>query len=291
MKLGERPLPGVEGHRRDAGRQDVVQVLEQDRLIERVRQLCSEDTRLDAALMYGSFTQGQADVWSDIEFWLFFADDWLADVDPDSWCAAVGPTLLTVQNEFGTHVAIFESLIRGEFHFVPASAIDAVGEWPARGAPVDRMLVTDRSGRLRRVLQDLPEMRDPPRSAAAVEQLCGRFVNWLLLGDSVLRRGEIARAHAVLVEVHRHLLWLVRLIEQCEFRPTPSRLAERELSAAALERYGRTTAPADPSALANAYHEAWAWGQEMWLGLAEARGFEPPAALLAAIEARMAPRT
>jgi lincosamide nucleotidyltransferase B/F len=65
-------------------------VLEQDRLIERVRQLCSDDTRLDAALMYGSFTQGQADVWSDIEFWLFFADDSLADVDPDSWCAAVG---------------------------------------------------------------------------------------------------------------------------------------------------------------------------------------------------------
>ena len=117
-------------------------VLEQDRLIERVRQLCAEDTRLDAALMYGCFTQGQADQWSDIEFWLFFAEDSLAHVDPDSWCAAVGRTLLTVWNEFGTKVAIFESLIRGEFHFAPASAIEAVAEWPARGAPVERMLIS-----------------------------------------------------------------------------------------------------------------------------------------------------
>jgi lincosamide nucleotidyltransferase B/F len=280
------PPSAFRGTRRCTGGQDACQVLEQDRLIERVRHQCAEDTRLEAALMYGSFTQGQADEWSDIEFWLFFADDSLSDVDPDSWCAGVGPTLLTVQNEFGTHVAIFESLIRGEFHFVPASAVDAVAEWPARGAPVERMLVTDRSGRLRRVLEKLPGTRHPPRSAAMVEQLCGRFVNWLLLGDSVLRRGETVRAHAVLAEVHRHLLWLARLIGQREFRPTPSRLAERELSAAALERYARTTAPADPSAVATAYHEAWAWGREMWLSLPEARN--APTALLAAIDARMA---
>ena len=204
-------------------------MLEQDRLIERVRQQCAGDTRLDAALMYGSFTQGQADEWSDIEFWLFFADEALADVDPGSWCAAVDHTLLVVQNEFDTHVAVFESLIRGEFHFVPASAIDAVLDWSARGAPVDRMLVTDRSGRLRRVLEELPETPESPDSAITVERLCGRFVNWLLLGDSVLRRGETARAQAVLAEVNRHLLWLVRLIEQREFRPTPSRLADASL--------------------------------------------------------------
>lgn len=262
-------------------------MLEQERLIERVRHQCVEDTRLDAALMYGSFTQGEADEWSDIEFWLFFGDEEMVDVDPDSWCAAISPTLLTVRNEFDTHVAVFESLIRGEFHFVPVSAIDTISRWPARGAPTEAMLITDRSGRLRRVLEELAETREPPSSATSVQELCGRFVNWLLLGDSVLRRGETARAQAVLGEINRHLLWLVRLLEQSAFRLTPSRLAERELSARVLERYARTTAASDPTALVSAYAEAWAWGKAMWLDLADAHNFEPPTALFAAIDARM----
>jgi lincosamide nucleotidyltransferase len=94
-------------------------MLEQERLIERVRKKCIDDPRLEAALMYGSFTQGLADEWSDIEFWLFFDEHAVVTVDPAEWCAEIAPTLLVVRNEFDTHVAIFENLIWGEFHFAP----------------------------------------------------------------------------------------------------------------------------------------------------------------------------
>ena len=47
-------------------------MLFQEELIARVREACSADDGLDAALMYGSFAAGEADQHSDIEFWLFF---------------------------------------------------------------------------------------------------------------------------------------------------------------------------------------------------------------------------
>ncbi|MGH2498915.1 MAG: hypothetical protein ACRDF0_02305 [Candidatus Limnocylindria bacterium] len=262
-------------------------MLEQERLIERVRQKCIDDPRLQAALMYGSFTQGLADEWSDIEFWLFFDEQAAVTVDPTEWCAEVAPILLVVRNEFDTHVAVFESLIRGEFHFAPQSAIDSVAEWPARGGPVDRMLVADRTGELRRVLEQLPETRPSDRSPASVEQLCERFVNWWLLGDTVRRRGELVRAQAMLGEVNRHLLWMVRTIEGLAPRQTPSRRAEAELSREALERYSATTAPVDAAPLVSAYKEAWRWGRQMWIDLATTHDFETPARLVDIVDDRM----
>ncbi|HYN89578.1 MAG TPA: lincosamide nucleotidyltransferase Lnu(B), partial [Ardenticatenaceae bacterium] len=43
----------------------------QEEMIARVRQLCHADERVVAALMYGSFTKGEGDGFSDIEFYLF----------------------------------------------------------------------------------------------------------------------------------------------------------------------------------------------------------------------------
>ena len=43
-------------------------MLPQEAMIERVRELCEQDGRVVAALMYGSFALGQGDRFSDIEF-------------------------------------------------------------------------------------------------------------------------------------------------------------------------------------------------------------------------------
>jgi predicted nucleotidyltransferase len=51
-------------------------MLPQEPLIARVVELCAADPGLDAALMYGSFAQGSADEWSDIEFWLSTCGPW-----------------------------------------------------------------------------------------------------------------------------------------------------------------------------------------------------------------------
>src|SRR5437773_5178153 len=92
-------------------------------MIEHVRTLCQQDERLVAALMYGSFAGGEGDQFSDIEFALFFADEQLPTVDQAAWVAQIAPVELYFVDDVGHHTAIFNNLIRGEFHFKPTSAL------------------------------------------------------------------------------------------------------------------------------------------------------------------------
>src|SRR5215471_5554039 len=98
-------------------------MLYQEELIERVREVCAVDAGLDAALMYGSFAAGEGDEHSDVEFWLFFTPERLGGVDERAWCEQIAPVTHGLVNEFGTYVAIFPGLVRGEFHFTSAERI------------------------------------------------------------------------------------------------------------------------------------------------------------------------
>jgi lincosamide nucleotidyltransferase len=239
------------------------QVLIQERLIARVVELCRADERFDAVLQYGSFVQGSGDEHSDIEFWLFSR----ADIDAARWCARIAPITHHVRNEFGADVVFFEGLARGEFHF--ASDIAQVAEWPARGADVDRMIVVDRTGALRTALETVPSAPALPDA----EEVCGRFANWLVLAHHVAARGEALRTADALWHVHRHLLWMARLVESStEHWLTPSRLAEQELSASIRSRIDATS----PAA-------AWRSGRALWLEL----GCPVPAALFAELDAAL----
>jgi lincosamide nucleotidyltransferase len=231
-------------------------MLEQHRLIARVTELCAADPGLDAALMYGSFAQGTADAFSDIEFWLFFT----RVPDPVTWIAQVAAPIAVVVNESGTHVAFFPGLIRGEFHFATAAQIATVGEWPGRSGAT---AITDRRGELATVLDTLPEN---PRPGDAAE-ICGRFANWLVLAHHVTQRGEHLRALDALAHAQRHLLWMARLAEDSTAHwLTPSRLAERELRTTFEHTHDDVRA-------------AWRTGRGLWLRLAT-----PPPALLADLD-------
>ncbi|MFI0896560.1 hypothetical protein [Streptomyces sp. NPDC020983] len=120
----------------------------QDRLISRVRGLCRADGTIRASLVHGSFAAGEGDERSGVEFWPFFDPAARAALDPAAWCARVAPVNLVLRHESGTHVAFFEGLVRGEFHFAPTGDIASVGDGPARGAAVGAMAVTDRDGAL-----------------------------------------------------------------------------------------------------------------------------------------------
>jgi lincosamide nucleotidyltransferase B/F len=260
--------------------------MHQLRLIERVRHVCRHDDRLDAALMYGSFAQGTGDAHSDIEFWLFFAAHRRHEVDPATWCGEVAPVRLLVRNEFGAHVAFFPPLIRGEFHFASTDDLAAVRAWPARGAPVDHMIVVDRAGRLRRVLAALPERATAAGDWAEAEDLCGRFANWLLLAHHVAARGEVLRALDALGQVQRHLLWLARLAEgNTAHWLTPSRRAEGELTRATLDRLAGTQATADRDSVRRAVRAAWRLGRDLWTALATLHGRSMPADLFEELDA------
>jgi lincosamide nucleotidyltransferase len=259
-------------------------VSEQLRLISRVHDLCRRDSRLDAALMYGSFAQGKGDEHSDVEFWLFFATD-LCRVEPWTWCNEVAAVLHLVRNEFGAHVALFPGLIRGEFHFATVDDIAAVAAWPARGAPVDRMIVVDRHNRLRPVLDALPARAPAPHTWSDIDPLCGRFANWLVLAHHVRRRGELLRALDALAHVHRHLLWMARLVEDdTEHWLTPSRQAEADLTPPTIEALARSTAVAEDAAIRAAILDAWLCGRSWWTRLAHRHGQPVPQGLFAELD-------
>src|SRR2546421_2297424 len=265
-------------------------MLVQEAMIARIRDLCQQDERVVAALLYGSFTRGEGDAFSDIDAALFFVDDALCVLNQQSWVQQIAPVALYVDDDFGHHTAIFTNLIRGEFHFEPASAMATVESWQGNAwfGNLDAAVLVDRTGRLTHHLQALtgpPPNRDTP---AGGQRLSANFINAVLLGINVLTRGEVARALEVLAHVHRNLLWLARLLEHAtEHWPTPARVVEQDLSVAAYARYVACTATAQKDALGMAYRASWAWGKEMMQSLAQRHNLSIPDELLAQMDRRL----
>ena len=238
-------------------------MLEQVRLIERVREVCRADHDLDAALMYGSFADGSADEHSDIEFWLFFTEPPPAG---RAWIERVSPVAHVVRNEFGADVAFFPGLIRGEFHFAGVADIPSVRDWPTG----DVVLIVDRRGELVRAR--------PQGVIDRTADVGGRFANWLLLAHHVGRRGEVLRQRDALAHAQRHLLWMARLAEgRTEHWLTPSRQAEAELSAATVAALSRTH---------DDVGAAWQTGRALWLRIDP----DAPGELIAELDREFGPR-
>jgi lincosamide nucleotidyltransferase B/F len=264
-------------------------VLFQEALIARVREVCEADEELDAALMYGSFAAGEGDEHSDIEFWLFFRPDRLARIDPHTWCLQIAPVTYLLRNEFGSHVAFFPNLVRGEFHFAATDDIESVGTWPARGAEVERMIVIDRAGRLAPVLQALPERYAAPNSGLAIfAEYCDPFANWLVLAHHLLGRGEHLRAWDALAQAQRYLLWMARLVEGATTHwLTPSRGAEAELTPATVAALTAATGAATPDELHVALRAASREGHLLWQQLADRYDHSAPSALFNELDATL----
>lgn len=264
--------------------------LPQHTMIRRVKQLCQADERLVAALMYGSFTQGEGDAFSDIEFYLFFRDGELDALDQAAWVSQVAPLAVFFAHEFGAKVAIFDNLVRGEFHFEPVADMKEVQAWPLRGEAlnINTMLLLDRTGALREHLETLRNAALTRTSPEELQTRCYTFINWWLFGFNVLVRGERARALEVLSHVHRSLLYLVRAVEDKteEHWLTPSKRLEADLSSEAYARFAACTS--NLSSLERAYEAAWIWGKELIRTLETSHGFPSPDELLRRLDKRLA---
>jgi lincosamide nucleotidyltransferase B/F len=257
-------------------------MLQQEAMIEKVRQLCEDDGRVVATLMYGSFALGQGDRFSDIEFYVFFDDEAMEVLEEEEWVAQIAPLYHYYVNEFGNGTAIFENLIRGEFHFEAASNMGLVKAWETAWFPsLGSAVLADKDGELtRRVerLVGLPPDMDTPERALFV---CRSLMNWALMGSNLLKRGEYARAEASLTLVHGHLLKAVRLVEGKSANwLSPTRRLEEDASAATYERFRACTAALDTEQLVRAYASTWKWGRELMGELAARHALALPEALL-----------
>ena len=261
-------------------------------MIERVRHLCRLDERLAAAMMYGSFAQGEGDEFSDIEFILFFYDEVLGEVDQEEWVARIAPVELYFVNEYGNGTAIFESLIRGEFHFDRASDIEGIDEsWKETDwfPSLEAALVVDRTGELTRRLQGIVGPTPARNTPEQILFLRNCFVNWFLFGTNLLARGELARALDLLGIVQDQLLRMIRVSEgSTEHWVNPSKLLERDISEASYARYVACTANLDRGALWSAYLAVWTWGKDLMAALAEDQGVALPTTLLDRIDRHFA---
>jgi lincosamide nucleotidyltransferase len=265
-------------------------MLPQHHMIARVRDLCQADDRLDAAMMYGSFVYGEFDEFSDIEFLLFFRDDALSSIDRRAWLEQIAPVAHLYTNEHGILAAIFDNLVRGEFHFHSVAEMEIARAWPGllTFPTLDSTLIVDKSGQLRPYLE--PVIGPPLDRTAHAQFVADGFANWLLFGINVLRRGEYARALEILGIVHRHLLHMARLLEQAtDHWLTPSRLVEQDLSPEAYARFAECVAAGlDADSLRRAYRAAWTWGSAMLADLGARLDITPPGDdLLARIGARL----
>jgi len=265
---------------------------QQEAMIERVRRVCQEDQRLAAAMMYGSFAQGEGDGLSDIEFVLFFEDDALGDLDREEWVSRISPVELYFVNEYGNGTAIFDNLVRGEFHFDRASDVARIDEsWKDTDwlPSLEDTLVLDRTGELARRLELVvgpPPDRDTPEQARFV---CDCFVNWFLFGSNLVVRGELARALNLLGMVRDQLLYMVRMLEGSTDRwSNPAKRLEENVSSGAYARYASCTARLDADEIRRAYRCAWEWGGEMVAALSERHGSLVPGTLLEKLNRRFA---
>lgn len=256
-------------------------------MIERLREVCREDKRVVSALMFGSFAVGEGDAFSDIEFAVFIRDEVFDAFPQNAWLEAVSPVAAYFVDDFGHHTALFENGVRGEFHFMRASEVPVVESWQGYGwfPSLDAAVLLDRTGELSRhasVLVGGPPARG---GAAAVEGLGLNLLNLMLLGANLLNRGESARAWALLGRAHEYLLKLLRLSEgTTDHWPTPSRALEKDLSAAAYERYLTCTAGARPSELSAAYRETWKWSRELIEAVGRPLNVELPPSVLKRVE-------
>ncbi len=91
-------------------------MLIQNKIIQSVKDKCIKDELVSACMMYGSFTKGEGDQYSDVEFYIFIQDDKIENFSSRHWVSEIYPIDLIFYNEYGTEVVIFSNMIRGEFH-------------------------------------------------------------------------------------------------------------------------------------------------------------------------------
>jgi lincosamide nucleotidyltransferase len=196
-------------------------------------------------------------------------------------------------NDYGNGTAIFENLVRGEFHFDRASDMERVVGESMRDADwlpsLEDTLILDRAGelapRLREIVGPPPEHDTPGQ----IRFVCDCFVNWFVFGSNLFARGELARSLDLLGIVRDRLLQMVRVLEGSTLHWFNSaKFLETEITETSYTRYVACTARLDREELRQAYLSAWEWGRELMASLGERHGLVPPAALLVRLDRRFA---
>lgn len=264
-------------------------MLEQERLIQRVKEVAAQDARVQAVLLYGSFAHGEGDPYSDLDVYLFFADEALDEIEPTQWLRQIAPIQFHYRNEFGIDTVMFPELIRAEFHFEKPSGMAQIDQWDGWFPSAESCILLDRAGELERRMSRLFRKPPPRTDRETVQLLVDNTINWMVFGANLIGREEWVRAYTLQSLLFGYLLKMVRVTEgQTAHWVNPFRRAEQELSPESYDKYRQAAASFDAADLARAYKAIWIWAHELIKELTERFGAETPAGLLERMDATFA---
>jgi len=223
-------------------------------LIDAAKSIAQRDENVSAVFMYGSFTKNEGDQYSDIEFYIFLKskENFLSE----KWVNQIYPTALYFTNEYGSEVAIFENLIRGEFHFLTVNEIDIIKSWEGFVAfsDFDQMNLIDKDGLLTETLNQI-KTRSPNRTTNEnILFLSQSLLNVLLTTNNLIKRQEYAHAHQSLSNVQKYLVWLIRIAtNQTNHWESPTKSLERDIDKDWYSEFRLTTSVLDTDNLKTAF--------------------------------------
>jgi len=219
-------------------------------MIDQVRESSLLDPNIRSVFMYGSFIKGEGDKYSDIEFYIFLTDT--KKLDEKHWIDQLGKVDLFFQNEFGTKVAIYDDLIRAEFHFLDVKEIGIIKSWEGLVSfeHKDKMIQVDKDGLLKNVLDSISVISPTRNSKESIEWVAQSLLNSLVYTSHLIGRKEWAHAHMTFSYIQKFTLWLMR-VEAFAFNhwESPSKSLEKDIPKMMYEKYEKVCPALDPNAI------------------------------------------
>jgi len=226
-------------------------------MIDSTKSIALKDENVSAVLMYGSFTKNEADKYSDIEFYIFLKNK--ENFSGEKWVSQIYPTALYFTNEYGSEVAIFENLIRGEFHFLTVNEINVIKSWEGFVSFSDfrEMNIVDKEGLLTKALNQI-KIKSPERITGENILFLGQsLLNVLMITHNLLKRQEYAHAHQSLSNVQKYLLWLIRITtKQTNHWESPTKSLEKDIENGWYSEFRLTTSDLDKENLKIAFEKS-----------------------------------
>lgn len=226
-------------------------------MIDKTKSIAQQDTNVSAIFMYGSFTKGEGDKYSDIEFYVFLKskDGFLAE----KWVNQIYPVALYFTNEYGSEVAIFNNLVRGEFHFLTTKEIEIIKSWEGTVAfsDFDQMNLVDKDGLLAKTLNQI-KIKSPERiTNQNIKWLGASLLNVLLTTSNLIKRGEFAHAHQSLSNVQKYLLWFTRITtNKTQHWESPTKNLEKDIDLTWYSEYIAVTSDLQPENIRSSFENS-----------------------------------
>src|SRR5690606_21461709 len=216
-------------------------------MIESTKAIALKDENISAVLMHGSFTKNEGDKYSDIEFYIFLKDK--SDFSAERWVRQIHPVALYFTNEYGSDVAIFENMVRGEFHFMKREEMEIIKSWEGIVAFSDfaQMTLVDKDGLLRDTLNQIKTTSPQRETKENILWLSQSLLNVLMTTGNLIHRKEFAHAHQSLSQVQKYLLWLIRIrTRQTQHWESPTKSLEKDIEDTWYTAYQQVTTDLNP---------------------------------------------